>query len=151
MNAGELCVKSVVQVDASCELITAAKLMREHHVGCVVVVSPNPATGGRKPVGILTDRDIVTSVIAREVEPQRVRVDDLMTRKPVTVSEDTSLAEALQRMRAIGVRRLPVVKDNGDLSGILTLDDVVGHLVGQLGAVAASITHEQRAERSLRP
>src|SRR6187399_1045429 len=83
MNAYELCQRHVVTVRRHEELATAAWMMRERHVGCLVVVEPAGAIGGEKPIGMLTDRDIVTKVIVLDSEPRGVVVDDVMTRHPL--------------------------------------------------------------------
>jgi CBS domain-containing protein len=128
MNAHELCQRNVVTVRRHEELGTAAWMMRERNVGCLVVVEPAGAMGGERPVGMLTDRDIVTNVIVRDADPRAVSVEDVMTRHPVTVWTTSSLEDALQRMREGRVRRVPVVDERGRLAGILALDDIFEYL-----------------------
>jgi CBS domain-containing protein len=128
MNAHELCQRKVVTVRRHEELGTAAWMMRERNVGCLVVVEPAGSLGGERPVGMLTDRDIVTQVIVRERDPRDIRVDDVMTAHPVTVWTTASIDEALQRMREGNVRRVPVVDERGRLAGILALDDICEYL-----------------------
>jgi CBS domain-containing protein len=100
---------------------------------------------------VLTDRDIVVAVVAREIDPRTLRVGDVMTREPVVAREEDSSATALQEMRRIGVRRLPVVGEHGRLVGVLSLDDVIDELAAELQNVAGSIRNEQRIEGALRP
>lgn len=128
MNALELCQRNVVTVRRHEELGTAAWMMRERNVGCLVVVEPAGAMGGERPIGMLTDRDIVTNVIVRDTDPRSVSVEDVMTRHPVTVWTTSSLEDALQRMREGRVRRVPVVDERGRLAGILALDDIFEYL-----------------------
>jgi CBS domain-containing protein len=128
MNAHELCQRKVVTVRRHEELGTAAWMMRERNVGCLVVVEPAGAMGGERPVGMITDRDIVTQVIVREADPREVRVEDAMRRQPVTVSATASVEDALRLMRDAHVRRVPVVDERGRLAGILALDDIVEYL-----------------------
>lgn len=151
MNVAEICKQHVVTVREFDELSTATRLMREKHVGYLVVVEPLPLDAKLKPVGVLTDRDIVVSVLAKDVDPRSLRVRDVMTRMPVVVDEERSLAFALQEMRRIGVRRLPVTSGAGNLVGILSLDDIVDALAKQLQDVAGSIRGELRMEDALRP
>jgi CBS domain-containing protein len=151
MNVGDLCQKTLVTVRPYEELLSAARLMREKHVGYVVVVEPALAEGTFQPIGVLTDRDLVVSVLAREADARTLRVEDVMTRAPVVAQDDDSLPSALEQMRRIGVRRLPVVDDRNQLIGVLSLDDVIYSLVGQLQDVAGSIRSEQLVEHSLRP
>lgn len=128
MNAYDLCQRNVVTVRRHEELSTAAWLMRERNVGCLVVVDSAGAIGGWRPVGLLTDRDIVTNVIARDCDPRSVVVDDVMSRNPLTVWSTSGIEDALERMRAAGTRRVPVVDERGRLIGILALDDIFDHL-----------------------
>jgi len=151
MKVSEVCKPNVVTVREFDELTTATRLMREKHVGYLVVVDTMPLGDKVKPVGVLTDRDIVVSVLAKEVDPRSVRVSDLMTRAPVVVDEKQPLAYALKEMRRIGVRRLPVVSGAGHLVGVLSLDDVIDTLVQQLGDISGSIRSELRMESAIRP
>lgn len=151
MNAYELCQRHVVTVRRHEELATAAWMMRERHVGCLVVVEPAGAIGGEKPIGMLTDRDIVTKVIVLDSDPRSVVVDDVMTRHPLTVWAGTSLEEVLHRMRSADVRRVPVVDDRGRLVGILALDDIFEHVAQCVPFVAAPIRRETRLEQVIHP
>jgi len=151
MNVAKLCRENVVTIRQSEELTAAAELMRERHIGYLVVVEPEFADGSLKPIGVLTDRDIVVTVVARQTDPRTLRVGDVMTRGPVLAAETDSLDKALGSMRRIGVRRLPVVGKRGELVGVLSLDDIIDALAGELANVAGSIRNEQRIEGTLRP
>src|SRR5688572_5713719 len=142
MNAYELCQRHVVTVRRHEELTTAAWMMRERNVGCLVVVESAGAIGGERPIGMLTDRDIVTNVIARERDPRTVVVDDAMTRHPVTVWASARIDDALQRMRNGGVRRVPVVDDRGRVAGVLPLDDIFEHMAQRVPFAATPIRRE---------
>jgi CBS domain-containing protein len=150
MNIKNICQKNPVTVRRSDDLLKAAQLMREKHIGYLVVVEPDVAHGAQRPIGVLTDRDIVITVVARETDPRSLRVEDIMTRQPVTASTADSIDKALQDMRRVGVRRLPVVGPRGELVGILSLDDVLEVLAGELQNVAGSIRNEQVIEGTLR-
>ena len=150
MNAGTLCKRAPVTVREFDDLTAAAKLMREQHVGYLVVVEPAIAEGGVRPVGVLTDRDIAIGVVAKEVDPRSLRVGDLMSRQPVVAEENSSVQSALNDMRRIGVRRLPVVGRGGQLVGVLSLDDILDSLAGEMVAVSGSIQKELRVETALR-
>jgi CBS domain-containing protein len=147
MNAYELCQRNVVTVRRHEELVTAAWMMRERNVGCLVVVEPAGALGGERPIGMLTDRDIVTAVIARDSDPHDVTVEDVMTRQPVSVGTSASIDDALQRMRAGGVRRVTVVDERGRLAGILALDDIFEYLAQRAPACVTPIRREPRKEQ----
>jgi len=145
MNVYELCQRHVVTVRRHEELATAARTMRERNVGCLVVVEAIGAGGGERPIGLLTDRDIVTNAIAGANELRGIVVDDAMSRHPVTVGSSSSLDDALQRMRNGGVRRVPVVDGRGRLVGILALDDIFEHLSQCVPFAATPIRREVRA------
>ena len=95
----------------------AAALMKQYDVGVIPIVE------GEELVGLVTDRDLVLRVIAERQIPTEVRIGDIVTRSPVTVSPDTRISEAREVMAEHKVRRLPVVK-NDRLVGILSLGDL---------------------------
>jgi CBS domain-containing protein len=140
---------NVATIAASEGIAEAAVLMRQEHVGDLVVVERRGNT--QVPIGILTDRDIVVSVVAKRVPAESVTVGDAMTRNLLTVREDSSLEYALREMRRYGVRRAPVVRANGDLVGVIAVDDLVQHLAVQLSRLADLIRVEQDAELATRP
>jgi len=133
------------------ELVSAAQLMREQHVGYIVVVEPELGTGTERPVGVLTDRDMVIAVIARAVDPRTLRVGDVMTQPAVTVNSSDSIEKALHEMRRAGVRRLPVVGQRGELTGVVSLDDLLEVLAAQFSDAVGSVRNEQVIEGTLRP
>jgi CBS domain-containing protein len=149
MNISELCRRDVVTVHGSDDLVTAARLMRERHIGYLVVVDGRGASG--RPVGVLTDRDIVIAVVARGVDPASLRVEDVMTRDPITATESTAVSAVLAVMRRLGVRRIPIVGKNGFLVGILSLDDILDGLAAGLEDAVGSMRNQQRVEREQRP
>lgn len=149
-SVSSICQRHVVTVRPDDEVTVAARVMREKHVGFVVVTEHDASTRKERPLGVLTDRDIVVEVIAQNAAPQDVRVGDIMTRQPVIVSEGESIAAALRNMRRAGVRRLPVVDYRGHLVGVLSFDDVIAALSTELQDLAGSIETEQRIEGALR-
>jgi len=151
MNIGKLCKRNVVTVREYEDLTQAAQLMREKHVGYLVVVEPNPANDTLRPVGVLTDRDIVVSVVGRDINPRELRVGDVMTRQPVVAGEGKSVSAALKEMRRVGVRRLPIVGEAGQLVGVVSLDDILDSVAGEMLEVAGSLRNEQLIETALRP
>lgn len=151
MDIGRICNRNVITVREGDELTLAARLMREKHVGYLVVVKPDLAGGGVVPVGVVTDRDITVAVVAKAIDPRSVRVGDVMTPQPAVVDEESSVATALQIMRRVGARRLPVIAHSGALVGVLSLDDVLDALAGELTDVAGLIRQEIRMEDALRP
>jgi CBS domain-containing protein len=150
MNVGQICQRHVITVKPTDELRTAARLMREHHVGFLVVVRPSLPEGGLEPVGVITDRDIVVSTLALDVDPHSVTVGDVMTQKPAVALEQDSVADALHQMRHHGVRRLPVVGDYCKLTGVLSLDDILTQRAEEIGTAAAAINTARDLESRAR-
>ncbi len=148
LTAGELCTREVAIAFRHTDLVTAAKLMREHHVGALVVV--DETQGLRTVAGLLTDRDIVISVIAPELAPETLSVGEVMSAKPVTAAEDASLLDVMRSMRAHGVRRIPVVTAQQVLVGLIALDDILEVLAQELGLLAATIGKGMQRERTQR-
>jgi len=144
MPISEICNRDVVIVRPNDTALEAGKLMRQHHVGDVVVVEERG--GVRVPVGVVTDRDLVVEIMAPELDPGVITAGDIMSPELVTVKENTGVFEAIQYMRAKGVRRLPVVNDSGGLVGILSLDDLLELLSEELLALANLVKHGQKKE-----
>jgi CBS domain-containing protein len=136
----------VVAVPKGESIVDVAKRMRMLHVGTVIVIEDR--NGKHFPVGILTDRDIVLSIVASEpVHLPSVLVRDAMNSDLLTAPEDTSLADALKMMQERGVRRLPVVDSDGALVGIVTADDVIRLLAEELNQVVRLMNREEQIER----
>ena len=148
MTIGELCNREVVVVNKGENALEAVKLMRQYHVGDVVVVEDE---GDRKvPAGILTDRDIVIELVAEQVDPGSVTVEDVMSDQLLTVNESDELLDTMEQMRDKGVRRAPVVGKDGELVGILTLDDLLDFLAEALNGLVLLTGREQYRERETR-
>jgi CBS domain-containing protein len=144
IDAGSVCTRIVTVAGRGMAVNEAALLMREHHVGCLVVVDDRGSV--RLPVGVLTDRDIVTAVVAKNVGAGSLRVEDVMSTDPVCASEDASILDLLRIMRAKGLRRLPVTDARGGLIGLVTLDDLLGVIAEELRATVAAIEAQQARE-----
>jgi CBS domain-containing protein len=151
MGIGDICRRDVVTIAADASLGYAAHLMREKHVGMLVVVGPAADHADRFVEGVLTDRDIVVTVVGRDGEPQDFKVMDVMTRNPLLIAEGTSVAGAVRLMRTAGVRRVPVVGSRNELVGVLSLDDVLDVMADELTAISGAIRGEQARERMMRP
>ncbi len=108
--------KKVVTIEASRTIAEAAKLLADENVGSLIVVS------GGKPVGIITDRDIVVKAVAAGL-PVSERVERIMSSPLITVEPQTPIMEAIQLMEKHSIRRLPVV-EHGKVVGMLTSTDV---------------------------
>lgn len=149
MTAGEICVRDVVVATRDTTVTEAAKLMRQQHVGSLVIVD-RTEEGLRVPLGIVTDRDIVIEVTATELDPATITVGDIMPAEVVTVRGDADVHDALQVMRRKGVRRLPVVTGDGRLIGLVALDDLLEHVAAELSELIKVIEREQAREAKAR-
>ncbi|MBK5207012.1 MAG: CBS domain-containing protein [Polaromonas sp.] len=148
LTTGEICTRDVTIALRATSLDGAARLMRDNHVGCLVVV--DEVGGKRIVVGVLTDRDIVTAVVAPGLDPVTLRVEDVMTTDLVTAREDDSLIGLMRIMRRKGVRRIPVVGGEGELIGVVALDDVLDILSQELSLLVQAIDSEGKRERQMR-
>jgi CBS domain-containing protein len=148
MRVGEFCSREVVIVDREETIVEAARLMREKHVGDVVVVEER--AGERFPVGIMTDRDIVVQLVAAGIALDAVSIGDAMSFELVTAREEDGLLDTIRQMQLKGVRRLPVVDGRGALVGILSIDDLLELISEQLSGLVTVITREQEREREFR-
>lgn len=148
MKLKELCVLDVACCSRGTTIAEAARLMRLHHTGDLVVT--DESDGAREPVGIVTDRDIVMEVIAKSRDPDRTLVGEVMASPVVVAAGSESVGAAIERMRTHGVRRLPIVDDSGTVLGILTLDDLYRVLAEHTAALAAIVSKEQTREHRSR-
>lgn len=148
MSVGEMCNREVVIIDAGAAIDDAVTVMRESHVGVIVVVERRG--NQRVPLGMLTDRDIVVEVLAEGVDPKSLKVADVMSSPVVSVREDDELAVVIGLMRGHGVRRVPVVNSEGGLEGIMTVDDILELLTEQMNGLVSLIRIEQQRERKRR-
>lgn len=148
MNVGEFCNREVVVMRRDETARDAARIMRQLHVGDVIVVDERQ--GRRIPVGIVTDRDLTIEILAAAVDPDAVTVGDVMSGELITAREHEDTWDCLQQMRNRGVRRMPVVDGDGALVGIMTVDDYINVFAEQLEDLVRLVTQEQRRERSVR-
>ena len=144
MPVGEICTREVTVMRRDETVMEAAKLMRQHHVGSILVVEDR--NGVQIPVGIVTDRDLVVEVMAPELDHRVITVGDIMTQELFTVKDSVDTFEAIQYMRSKTVRRLPVVDEAGGLVGILTLDDVLELLAEEMLDLSKLVGYERKKE-----
>ena len=149
MRVGEICNREVVVVGEEASVTEAAGIMREYHVGDVVIVQTR--YGKQVPVGILTDRDITLEIVARGADPDNIRVGDAMTFELTTVSDDDDLMHVIEVMRSHGIRRVPVVDADEALVGIMTVDDIVDLLSEIMVDLAHLVDSQRRREAKSRP
>ena len=143
MKTGQVCNRAVVSTRADANLSEVSRLMRESHVGSVIVV--DDATP-RRALGIVTDRDIVIEAVAAGIDPATLTAGEIMGPALVVAREEDDALESLKKMRRRGVRRLPVVDDNGALCGIVTLDDLLEAGSAALNDVVQAIASERALE-----
>jgi CBS domain-containing protein len=143
MTAGEFCNRQVVFCEPSEPVIEVARRMRDHHVGSLVVLD-----GARRPVGIVTDRDLAVRALAAGVDPGATPVSAVMSSPVSTAPESEPLERTLQRMRVQGVRRLPVVDAQGALQGLVAMDDLLELFARQVAELVALEARELRREKA---
>lgn len=151
MNVGSICQSEAITISAAETVTAAARVMRERHVGFLIVIENPAPNGDRKVSGVLTDRDIVTTVLAKEADARTLKVGDIMTRNPLLISESYPLQAALRHMRDTAVRRVPVIGARDQLVGVLSMDDVLQALASEISDLVQAIRNQQRLERSARP
>ena len=127
-------------VNASTSVVEAARLMREGHIGSL------PITDDEQLVGMITDRDITTRVVAEAADPTKTTVGDVYSRDLITVAPDNDLDEALQLMARHRVRRLPVV-ENDRLVGIVAQADIALSEKEKTGDLVEAISEPSERER----
>lgn len=135
MPVSELARESVVTAAPDEPAAELAELMRDNNVGSVVV------TVDDRPIGIVTDRDLVVKVFADGIVPPSVTARDVMTEDVVSVEKDAGTFELCSKMCKAGVRRMPIVEDD-ELVGIITMDDIFQLLADEFQDLAAVIEAE---------
>jgi CBS domain-containing protein len=145
MSIGEFCNREVVITEKGSTIVEVAQLMRKYHVGDVIVVEQR---GDQTiPVGIITDRDLVVELIAQEVDLDSVTSADVMSYDLISVHEKEGIWETLLQMRGKGIRRIPVVNEDGGLEGIVALDDMIELLAEELTLLAKIVGSSQVREQ----
>lgn len=133
MSVGRICTREVYTATRSEPLREAARRMKKEKVGSLVVLDLE-----RKPVGILTDRDVAMACVAGEVGVD-ARIEKAMSAPITTVHEDTPIESALRTMASAHIRRLVVVDDDGHTVGLLSLDDVLDLLAEEASEIGKLI------------
>lgn len=136
MKVADYCQREIVTIAADASLREAAALMRETHVGALVVTdSVDPA----RVVGVVTDRDLAIEVIARDLDVASIRIGQLASPSLVAVTGGASVYEAVASMEEKGVRRLLVTDSDGRVFGFLSADDLVEAIAAELGGLARAL------------
>jgi CBS domain-containing protein len=136
VQVGKFCSRDVHVAYPEDALASAVRKMHEHNVGSIIVVE---SSGRRRPIGIVTDRDVLRGQIDRSADLFCLVVAEVMTKDPVTLPENCGVAEAVEKLSARGVRRAPVVNAAGDLVGIVTFDDLLPAIADGLNALSTLI------------
>jgi len=114
----DIMVEEVITIEADSTLMGAVKLMNKHEIGCLVV------TKSKKPIGILTERDLLKRVLAKSRDPEKTRVWEVMSAPLMFVDPNIDIEDAVRFMLKMGIKKLPIVK-RGKLMGLVTLTDLV--------------------------
>lgn len=151
MAIGEICNREVAVAERETTVLETASLMRQYHVGDLVVV--DELDNRRVPVGIVTDRDIVLEIVAMGLDASVLTAGDIMGPELATVGEDEGVFETMRYMRSRGIRRMPVIDNRGGLVGIVTLDDLLELLAEEMSElvklIASEKAHEAQSRASL--
>ncbi len=137
MSAGRICVREVDFAEVGESVQAAAQPMNSRTVGTLVVLDQE-----KRPVGMLTDRDLAVRVLANAGDPAQTTVGDVMTKSLRTITESTSIEDALRMMRTGRCRRLPVVDSAGKLVGLLSVDDILDLLIGEFRDIGVLLREE---------
>jgi CBS domain-containing protein len=130
MSIGRICSREVDVIEPEESAAAAAVRMRDRRVGTLVVLNTD-----QLPVGIVTDRDLVTRVMAAGKDPARMKIAEIITRPVETMREDAPIEDVLLRMRGAGIRRMLVVDESGRLAGVVSVDDIVSLLSEEFGRI----------------
>lgn len=133
MPLESVCKKDVVTIKKDASLINAAGLMREYHVGSIVVVEDNDDKD--IVVGMLTDRDIALA-ISSSSKVESLKVHEIMHSQPVTAQKTAGIYEAIELMKKNGIKRLPITEKNGSLFGMISADDLLDLIAEEISNLA---------------
>jgi CBS domain-containing protein len=144
MKVGDMCTRNPATVSTSATLAEVARVMKDRHVGSVIVTQ----TLADRPVvsGVITDRDVACAQLDRRSDLASLSAGEVMTRNPLVINEDDSLDTAIEKLRARMVRRAPVVSATGALVGVVSTDDLFAYVARELMLLARLITLQPRQE-----
>jgi CBS domain-containing protein len=136
MKIADVCRREVQVAQPAETVLVAAARMRQRNVGSLLVLDPE-----RRPLGILTDRDLALRVLGEGRDPASTKVADVMTRHPQALSLETPVEDGLVAMRQFGVRRMPVVGARGEVVGMVSIDDFLTPLAATLEDLSRVVGH----------
>lgn len=147
MSIESICRINVVTAEKSTPVRAIAVLMQQNHVGSVVIVEN--FDGGKIPAGIITDRDLALS-IGEEVDLGSLRAVDLMQAQPVIAKLSDTVFTVAKTMARNGIKRLPVVKKDGSLFGIICADDVLREIAAEMSSLSEIAGAQIKKEAKVR-
>jgi CBS domain-containing protein len=133
MPIGDYCEKPAATVSGAETVRAVAQRMKHEGLGSLAVV-----VDGR-PVGIVTDRDLVLETLGNRLDPGSVTVEEIASRPLISVDQNAPVREAVRMIRRHAIRRLPVVDEEGDLVGIVAADDLLALAAAELGGLAVAV------------
>jgi len=148
MLARDIATHRVIQAEATQSLREAAHIMYRHQVSCLVVVGSRGRD--KVPVGMVSIRDVATSVLLKGEDPDITAIASIMSRPPVVAREDCTLAELIAILRGSGLRRLPVVDASGALAGIVSADDVIAAMAELMEDLAHALIVDPQLDHASR-
>lgn len=148
MRTGDYCSKATASIHGGAGIAQAARLMLDQHIRFLVVHREGDDL--RRPIGVLTDRDIARASTGCGGEPSSALVEDVMTGEPLVARESDDLRGVLQIMKLAGIHRMPVIDARGALSGIVSRDGVMANIAGRMRVLVGSAKSEQLQERHSR-
>lgn len=137
MSVSNICVREVDTARLNESVAAVAERMHQRAVGTLVIVN-----NSKQVVGIVTDRDLVSRVLAKGLDPTGTLIRDVMTLNPKTITEATPIETALLTMRTGRFRRVPVVRDDNVLVGLICLDDILMLLAEEFSQVGRLLKRE---------
>ncbi|HYL22740.1 MAG TPA: CBS domain-containing protein [Gemmatimonadales bacterium] len=140
MSVGKICSRAVITASPDEPVRVAARRMAQHQVGTLVILRTD---GTAEAIGIVTDRDVTVRCVAVDLDPNTTPVSKIMTQPPRTVDQGASIEDAILQMAKTASRRLVVTGERNQLVGILSLDDVLDLLIGELGPIGRLLERQQ--------
>ena len=144
MLVGTLCSRRPVTVSTGAPMSDVARLMRDEYVGAVIVTESGH--GRARVVGMITDRDIVRAQLERTADLSRLSAGEVMSRDPLVIGEEESVDGAIAHLRARGIRRAPVIAQDGALIGLISADDLLANVARKLIGLAEIVGWQRRVE-----
>lgn len=148
MKIRDIIKTSVITLTKEATVLEAAQIMREQHVGSIIIVDQTKDQS--KPIGIVTDRDIVVQLIAKQVPLESIEVQDIMASNLILSNEEEDVYSVIRKMRTHGVKRIPVINGEGYLKGIVSFEDLFLELSRELTDLARLYLKTKDNEKTLR-